>query len=231
MKIVVAARCYNNVEYVERFLRGYDFADEIVISDGGSTDGSVELLEDAEFLDGRVNLIRFTETETINGHTWNPDAPHMNFVLDAAKSLDPDWLIFDDFDCVPNINLRSDARDIFEFAFSSDVIQVNAFRIYLWGKYEYFPQMNNGFDSNYKSIWAWQPKRVNIYADPNVKHGTLVGLTTNWGLEIPYCLLHKSWHPDTIQAKMDKYNAIGLPMNHPLSFAGKPEELPLWARE
>src|SRR5687767_3798465 len=225
MKIVVAARCYNNVEHVERFLRGYSFADQIVVSDGGSTDGSVDALTGRD----RVVLRFFDETETINGHTWNPDASHMNFVIDSAKEFEPDWLIFDDFDCYPNALLRTDARHIFEKTFQD---QVNVFRLYLWGDKEYFPAMNNNFDPAYKSLWAWRPDKINIYADPGVKHGTLRGLTgDNNGLDLPYCLLHRSWHPDTIQIKIDKYNAIGLPMSHPLQFAGVPEKLPLWAHD
>lgn len=224
MKIVVAARCYNNAEYVHRFLRGYSFADEIVISDGGSTDGSVELLK------GRVNLIQFSETETLNGHTWNPDAPHMNFVLDAAKSLDPDWLIFDDFDCVPTLDLRQVARDVFRDA---DNDQINAFRLYLWGEKQYFPLMNNYFDPIYTSLWAWQPKRLDIRANLNLRHGTLTGLATESikRLETPFSLLHKSWHPNTINDKINKYNAVGIEMSHPTTFAGSPEKIPLWAYE
>ena len=45
MKIVVAARCYNNEKHIERFLHGYSFADRIVVSDGGSTDNSIQLLK------------------------------------------------------------------------------------------------------------------------------------------------------------------------------------------
>lgn len=226
MKIVVAARCYNNVEYVERFLRGYDFADQIIISDGGSADGSVEALTGRD----KVTLLHFDEFTMVGGFRWNPDAPHMNFVLDAAKELDPDWLIFDDFDCVPNKDLREYARLFFN-VLDSRHAQVNAFRLYLWGDEEYFPSQNNYFDPNYKSVWAWQPKKISIYADPGNHHGTLLGLGDNYGIELPMCLLHKSWHPSTIQAKIDRYNAVGIPMNHPLNFAGKPEKLPLWAVE
>lgn len=225
MKIVVAARCYNNVHYVNRFLRGYDFADQIVISDGGSTDGSIEALTGRD----KVKLIHFDQKQNIGGFEFNEDAPHMNFVLDAAKALDPDWLIFDDFDCVPNAMLRITSRLIFEHCREP---QVNAFRLYMWGDKEYFPTMNNRFDPNYTSLWAWKPKEIEIRADLSTRHGTLIGLYGDpLRLKPQTCLLHKSWHPDTIQAKIDKYNAIGLPMNHPLNFAGVPEKLPPWARE
>lgn len=225
MRIVVVARCYNEEKNVDRFLQGYSFADQIVISDGGSTDRSVKLLEGKD----KVKLVHFTEQETINGETWNKDAPHMNFVINAAKELEPDWLIFDDFDCVPNLLLRENARDFLQYSFA---VQVNVFRLYMWGDREFFPYMNRSFDINYTSLWAWQPKQVDIRADENIHHGTLVGLHPDpLKIDKPFCLLHKSWHPDTIDKKIKRYGALGIEMQHPLKFAGKPEPLPEWAEE
>jgi len=225
VKIVVAVRCYNEAHNVERFLKGYSFADEIVVSDGGSDDGSVEMLEGQD----KVTLLHFNDFIMRDGFRWNPDHPHMNFVLDYAKSLNPDWLIFDDFDCVPNVFLRDISRVLFEHCAQP---QINVFRLYMWGDDQYFPQMNNYFDPNYTSLWAWQPSKLNISADPSQHHGTIIGVTgDNFKLETPYCLLHKSWHPATIDKKMEKYNSVGIAMSHPLQFAGKPEPLPNWARE
>ena len=229
MKIVVAVRCRNEEANIERFLRGYDFADSIVVSDGGSTDNSVSLLK----RNGKVILHHFTEKETVNGETWNPDASHMNFVLDKAKELEPDWLIFDDMDCVPTAELRQVARGVFQDVYELQDYQVDAFRLYLWGDTEYFPYMNRDFDESYRSLWAWQPKHRDIRADDLVRHGTLVGLSekNTFKLKVPYALLHRSWSPETIDRKVARYNALGLHMDHPLSFAGKPEPLPLWAIE
>lgn len=232
MKIVVAVRCYNEEKNIERFLRGYSFADQIVISDGGSTDGSVSLIESRKKYDRKlppIELLHFTQRETVGGYTWNPDAPHMNFVLDAAKALKPDWLIFDDMDDIPNRLLRKNARDILE---ACDKPQVNAFRLYMWGDDQFFPQMNLNFHPDYRSLWAWKPKEINISADMGQKHGTIIGTTANnYAIELPMCLLHKSWHPATIDQKINRYNTLGLPMTHPLQFAGKPEPLPDFARE
>ena len=230
MNIVVAVRCYNEARHIPRFLNGYSFANKIVISDGGSTDGSVEIIK-AHPLYEKVTLIHFAEQETVNGQTWNPDAPHMNFVLDAAKELKPDWLIFDDMDDVPNMWLRMGARLLFD-VIDDRHIQINVFRLYMWGNDQYFPHMNRDFDLNYTSLWAWRPDRIDIHADSSIKHGTLVGLHPSpWKVEPPMCLLHKSWHPNTVQQKIDRYNAIGLPMNHPFEFAGNPTKLPEWAVE
>lgn len=230
MKIVVAVRCYNEEKNIERFLRGYDFADHIVISDGGSTDESLPIIQ--RYASDKVRLIHFHEQETMNGYTWNPDAPHMNFVLDAAKELEPDWIIFDDMDDVPNQGLRELARPLLELVDKRHV-QINAFRLYLWGDTgQYFPWMNRDFDFTYTSLWAWRPSEIDIYADETIRHGTLIGLhLTPYNVELPYCLLHKSYGPENIDAKLARYNALGLPMLHPLETNGELAELPDWAHE
>lgn len=230
MKIVVAVRCYNEEKNIERFLRGYDFADTIVCSDGGSTDGSVELIKERQKSNHKIQLINFDHHVMINGYYFNEDAPHMNFVLDAAKALDPSWLIFDDMDCVPNSFLRENARNFLEYSFHK---QVNVFRLYLWGDDgKYFPKMNNYFDSRFTSLWAWRPSEINIRADESIRHGTLIGLDESpLKLDTPACLLHRSWHPNTISAKIERYNKLGLPMQHPMEFAGELEDLPEWATE
>lgn len=230
MKIVVAVRCYNEEKHIERFLRGYSFADQIVVSDGGSTDDSVSILRKYE--GDKVKVIHYDHQETIDGETWNEDSGHMNYVLDAAKELKPDWLIFDDMDCVPNKELREIARPIFDII-DERHIQINVFRLYLWGDTgKFFPKMNDNFNPQYTSLWAWRPNQLNVHADSEVKHGTLVGLHPSpYSMELPYCLLHKSWYPETIDAKVERYNKLGLPMNHPFEFAGELSELPEWAYE
>lgn len=225
MNIVVAVRCLNEERNIERFMRGYDFADTIVLSDGGSADNSVSMLEQYP----KVILHHFDQLEEKDGVRFNPDNPHINFVLDKAKELDPDWLIFDDMDDWPNYLLREQARDILEHC---DQPQVNAFRLYCWNETQYFPQMNGHFDNAYKSLWAWKPREIDIHADPMMTHGTIVGATGyNLGLDLPLCLLHKSWDEQTIDAKMKRYAAMGIDFTHPLQFAGTPTELPEWAVE
>lgn len=233
MNIIVAVRCYNEERHVNRFINGYSFADKIVISDGGSTDRSVELIKNHPlYLEGKIQLLNFDHQIEISGHLWNEDAPHMNYVLAAAKELKPDWLIFDDMDDVPTKVLREVAREVLKQIRDEDV-QVNAFRLYLWGDKKYFPYMNRDFDLDYTSLWAWQPSKLDIHADPNVHHGTLVGLTDKGLFKFlpPYCLLHKSYSPETIDAKLERYNALGLPMLHPLETNGELRDLPSWAIE
>lgn len=232
MKIVVAVRCRNEEKNIERFLHGYSFADAILVSDGGSTDNSIQMLQNRD----KVKLVHFGVEETINGETWNPDNPHIQYIIDEAKKLEPDWIIMDDMDCVPNAFLRENAREIFENASHLEKDQMNAFRLYLWGDTgRYFPKMNNHFDPLYRSLWAWMPSKRNIRADLNIQHGTILGTTDTeaYPVPIPMCLLHKSWYPDTIDAKVEKYRKIGIECDHPFVMpnAGKPVELPDWAVE
>lgn len=227
MKIVVAVRCMNEQHNIERFLNGYSFADTIVVSDGGSTDASVEML--TNFSVTNVKLFHFDQVQEKEGYRFNPDNPHINFVLNKAKELDPDWIIYDDMDDVPNFALRENARKIFEECTQP---QINAFRLYFWNDDQFFPDMNKNFDPAYKSLWAWKPKEIDIHADEGQWHGTIVGTTANnLGLDLPYCLLHKSWNEQTIDEKVKKYNLFGIQTGRPHSFAGSPTTLPEYAHE
>lgn len=227
MKIVVAVRCMNEQHNIERFLRGYSFADTIVVSDGGSTDASIEML--TNFSVTNVKLFHFDQYQEKEGYRFNPDNPHINFVLNKAKELDPDWIIYDDMDDVPNYALRNDARKILEECTQP---QINAFRLYFWNDDQYFPDMNKNFDPAYKSLWAWKPKEIDIHANEAEWHGTIVGTTANnLGLDLPYCLLHKSWNEQTIDEKVKKYNLFGIQTGRPHSFAGSPVPLPEYAHE
>lgn len=231
MNIVTAVRCLNEIRNIDRFLKGYDFSDSIIISDGGSIDGSIELIQERQKTNPKIHLIHFSHHVVINGEYFNEDAPHMNYVLDAAKELNPDFLLFDDMDCCPTKALRENARNLIIDTLNYSP-QINAFRLYLWGYDMYFPHMLRDFDPDYSSLWGWSPRDVDIRADENVRHGTLVGLIPDHRkLGIPFCLLHASWHPETIQAKVDRYNALDLPMTHPTQFAGEAVPLPEWAVE
>jgi len=226
MNITVCARCLNEEKNIERFLKAYSFADRIIISDGGSSDSSLDILNSFHgILVPELDIISFPQHEQIGEWKWNPDNPHINYVIDRAKSYNPDWIIMDDMDDVPNEKLQKYARTLLKTSWP----QINAFKLYMWGEKQFFPKMNDNFNPLYTSLWAWKPSELNIRADNDFKHGTIVGVMDDpMPVLPPYCLLHYSWSPDTIVSKVQKYNDIGLPMNHPLEFAGTPEPLPDW---
>lgn len=226
MNIVVAARCLNEARNIDRFLQGYSFADHILVSDGGSTDGSLDLLKGRK----NVTVIKFDFGEIINGEFWNTDSHHFEYLISQAKSIfHPDFILFDDVDDVPNLELRKQAREIIE---TCGKPQINAFRLYMWGNAEFFPKMNGDFHPDYLSMWGWNPNELDVHADTDTRHLTLTGLTTDFHrIMPPLCLLHRSWNPSTIQAKIDRYNALDMPHLHPLEFAGEPQPLPDFAVE
>ena len=227
MKVVVVARCLNEERNIERFIHGYSFADLIIVSDGGSIDNSLKLLRQYK----NVKIIHFDEKMYYGdkGEHYNPDGSHLNFVINAGKEYEPTWEILDDIDDVPNSALKFQARNLLE---AVEYSQINAFRLYLWNDDQYFPKMNNNFHPDYTSLWAWKPNELNIWADGSTSHVTIRGLHPEpYKIEIPMCLLHKSWDGKTIEKKLERYGAMGIKTSHPFNFAGNPVDLPEWAHE
>lgn len=224
MKIVVSTRTLNESDHVEGFMKSYSWADIIVVIDGGSTDDTVKKLLEYSKVKIYVSPYRVEK----NGYWHNPDNPNINYALQKGLDENPDFHILDDSDDFPNIELQKNARKIIE---ECQYPQINAFRFYMWNKDHYYPKMNNYFDINYTSIWGYYPNRMKIWADENVEHGTILGLTpNNYKIELPNCLLHYSWNSETIDKKIKRYNAIGLPMNRLEEFAGEMKPIEEWMR-
>ena len=228
MKIVVTTRCLNELDKIERFVYSYSFADVIVVSDGGSTDGSLELLQKYD----KVKVVNFSKRKEFpDGSFWNPDNPHIQHAINCGKEENPDWLILDDIDDVPNYLLREKARDLL---WTVEFPQVNAFRLYMWGEDKYFPEMNRRLDEAYTSLWAWKPDKLDIKADLDKHHGTIIGTTNTdvYKIKPPMCLLHYSWNPETIDKKLEHYKKVGIDMAHPFDMknAGTAVDIPEWAK-
>jgi len=235
VKVVVAVRTRNEEANIERFCRAYAWADAILVADGGSLDHTMDLA--SAF--ANVTVTEFGERVWSASGLWrNPHGRHINFVIDQAAALDPDWLIFDDCDCVPNAHLRKDARRVFQSASLTSrpdtKSTVFAYRLFLGERETYYPDLN----APGQTLWAWRPSLVTIRAqeeNPWVQWMTgIPGTKRRTLLAEPYVLLHRVW-PDeaTITRKLDFYRRTGeIPnANHPSQFAGRAVPIPTWARE
>lgn len=228
MNIVVIARTLNEERYIERFLRGYEWADHIVLMDGGSTDRTMEIA----IKHPKVLWLKFDKQVVLqpSGRVMNPENGHANALMHAASMLRPDWIVMDDCDCVPNYLLREQARTLIE---SESLNEIFAYRLYMWKREFYFPKMMVG-----KSLWAWRPDRVSIRGNEAKDPFDIEYIHQfNWQsprdeLELPLCLLHDGWPDDArIEEKMKRYESWGRPQIYPLDAFGPAELLPEYARE
>ena len=228
MNICVIVRTLNEERNIDRFCQSYEWADHILIADGGSEDDTVSM------------ALRFENTHvyTFPDKVWhtkeifsNPRGKHINFLIDWAIRWDADWIIFDDVDCVPTMDLQREGRKFIEYSDFTELDMVFAYRMYVIGQTEYFPDANIPG----QSLWAWRAK-VPVRADEsNPTMFTMnIPVTSNLKLEHPFSLLHY-FYPDeeTIQKKMELYgitgDASGKPV-HPRQLFGRVEKLPEFAR-
>lgn len=222
MKIVACIRTLNEAKTVERFGKCYTWADEILISDGGSTDNTIYLARNIK----NSFIYHFQDKIWLPDKTfYNPRGKHINFLIDWAIRRKADWIIFDDCDCVPTLDLQLAARNMLE---STPVDEVFAYRMFVLGSYEWFPDMNAG-----QSLWAWRAE-VPVRADEqSYTIGIIIPERPKVMLEEPYTLLHY-FYPDeeTLQRKKRQYvqtgevNADYSPRNQ----FGNIAPLPDWAR-
>ena len=228
VKIVAVTKTLNEERNIENFCRGYDFADAILVADGGSTDRTVELAQRFDNVEVRNFPLRIEMPGDPAGF-MNPEPQHINFVIDWAIEEKADWICLDGADCWPNPRLRLEARTIVEEV-TEPMIYV--YRLYIWGQDQYFPKYNKSG----QSLWAWRPEIVNIRSDEprgriSCFNTPMVGMKgPRQTLKPPYVCLHY-FCPDeeTVQMKMARYAAWGYPQVHQLkSIYAPPEPLPEW---
>ncbi len=229
MKIVVCVRTRDNEKEIERFCHCYNWADKILIADGGSEDRTKELASQFYNVEIRDFPVRVSY-----GNQWrNPFGKHFNFLMGWAKEEDPTWIVFDDSDCVPNVFLRVQARDLFDDgeSISSYPDAMFANRVYIKGENQYYSEMNiPGV-----SLWAWRGS-VNIYADEQEENKlyNIPERAYRFSITPPCALLHY-FYPDeeTIQKKLRLYEATkelgGVPQ-HPDAHMGHLEPVKGWMR-
>ena len=225
MKIIVVVRTLNESKNIERFCMSYAWADQILIADGGSTDDTIH----------KAEMFENTYVYTFPDKVWhtdnifsNPRGKHVNFLINWAKRWEADWIIFDDVDCVPTVDMQMSIRNTLTYT-SADM--VFAYRMYIIGEHEYFPEANVPG----QSLYAWR-KSVPVMADE--ENPTMFSMNipkrSRLNLEHPYSLLHY-FYPDeeTIQNKLKLYgitgDAGGVP-KHPRELFGRVEKLPDFAK-
>ena len=237
-KIVVITRTRNEEKNISLFCRQHDFADLILVADGGSTDRTIEITKNFY----KVQVRQFEETvELQNGHTRNPDWKHINFLIEWAEEEGADWIQFEDCDTNPNYLLKRDARMLMDVA-ASPVIK--AVQMFLWENNQYFPDMGkpNKAPTWQAGIWAWKPELgLRVWGDMphyHFKNGAadvMYDFTKEDTIDLmpPYCRLHSCWE-DPIAAKKHArmYVESGLiaSVDFPTEFAGTPIERDDWIR-
>lgn len=222
-KIVVTVRTKNEALNIERFCECYQWADSILVADGGSEDNTIDLA--LQF--PNVKVIQFPWKIVVNekSELWrNPHGKHINLLIWAAKLEQADWIVFDDCDCVPNTVLQNDARDILAV---SSYPAVFAYRVYIKGEDQYFPNANKPG----QSIWAWR-REVDIEAKDTDMNHEIVGIPKEGTkLEFPYALLHYFYPSEEVMnKKLELYRSYNPSVNHPSTFLGGLEKLPEWAK-
>lgn len=223
MKIVACVRTLNEESNIERFCKCYEWADSILISDGGSSDKTLEIAR--EFSNTKIHHFKDRVWHTNNIFS-NPRGKHINYLIDWAHRELADWIIFDDCDCVPSLDLHRDAKGIME---SSPAQMLFAFRMFIMGSDLWFPEMcRHG-----QGLWAWR-SAVPVKADEgSYTISMIIPDAKTDRLEMPYSLLHYFYpNEETFQKKKAQYihtGEVSEEFNPKVQF-GHTEPLPDWAR-
>lgn len=237
MKIIASCRTLNEATRVEKFCQAYQFADEILIADGGSEDNTVELALKYP----KVQVRNYDVKVELKDGSWrNPDGPHIQFLVDWAAAESGDWLIHQDCDQRPNKFLKADARDILTDT-DKDFVMVT--QIYIIENNMYFSDLSHMGGDWAQGLWAWRLSTGLRIIDKmphyefsfdGEKSVDFAKVDNKLNILPPYCFMHFGWETEEqIKAHVDYYNRTHLIPNmlHPKVFGGKPSPLEDWMIE
>lgn len=200
MKIITIVRTLNEESNIKRFCESYLWVDKLIIADGGSTDKTIEIASTYK----NVEIYNFLDIIKTGNFISNPRGKHINFLIDLAKKNNPDWIIFDDCDCVPTVTLQKEGRAILESCSES---LVHAYRLYIYGYDKYAPELNIPG----QSLWAWK-SNVDVQAIENnpLWFEMHIPKESVLNLDYPHSLLHYCWpSEEVIQMKRSYYGETG----------------------
>lgn len=218
VKIIATVRTRNEERNIGEFCRAYyQWVDEILVADGGSTDRTVEIARRYP----KVTVLNFDLTLPAEGGLdGNPQPQHYLFLRDEAIRRGADWIIFDDCDCVPNFNVRAVGRRLME---ETEQGAIFLRRVYFYGPDQIFPELHEVGTS----LWAWRPDQHDVEVNPEKPWRlelTVPPKDESLSLELPdYCLLHRPWPTrELTKAKINYYRKSGRhpEMLHPTEFGG-----------
>lgn len=231
MKITTIVRTRNEEKNIRRFIQCYLNAgvDEIIVSDGGSEDDTVLIAETYK----KVTVFHYDVKVPMDNGLWrNPNGDHWNFLIDHAISSGADWIVHDDADCVPNINLQNSLRERLEEASRNNLKVALAYRIYMWGKYKYFPELNK----HGQGLYAFTRDSGIRFIEGHPYKTELVNnesLKNVYKFLEPEVLLHYFCSDqETVEKKMKFYIDSGeIPgYVHPLKSCGRLKEIEPWMK-
>jgi glycosyltransferase involved in cell wall biosynthesis len=194
-KLIVMLRVKDGLFYLNEWLRCFEkIADEIVVLDNGSTDGTYEVLK------AHPKVVDIVRTEGYN------EGRDKNLMYAQARKRNPDWLLWLDIDEIFEPELT---RAHFDQLMQSRLVKKYSFRRFHFIDREYFA--SSWYRLNYSSghdrvMWKEDPAgyfQDLIIDSPNVKGISGLKLGTN------YRLKHLGYiNKEIVDKKADLYRSI-----------------------
>ena len=241
MKVFACCRALDEQRHIEKFCQSYqNIADTILVADGGSSDNTVLLAESIP----KTKVIHYdNKVECRNGIFRNPDGPHIQFLVDSARDMGADWIIFQDTDMRPNKYLKETGRELFAYMDEQKKDFLLLTQIFLWQDQWYFPNMSKQGNRWMQGLWAWRAninlkiidKMPHFEFSYDGQHSIDINKTgRQLAIQPPACYLHYGWESkEKTDEHVEYYKKSGLipGMIHPLNIGGKQEYKEEWMVE